>query len=428
MAYELYCAHVLGHKHLLAGLPCEDFSACLDGGRYKAFAVADGHGDAACLRSAVGAELACKVATETLEEYAHIIDECGVDMIGDPLRAERIAKSITSFILGKWLALVEEDYRANPLDNYEIVTSLIGTTGYTEGTDIKKMYGTTLIAGVVTDRYLFLIRLGDGGCAVLGTDCNFSYPLPLSWNFDGNFTMSLCDNDAAERFTYAVIDLEETPVMAVFAGTDGVGSGFSFDKNSIHSYFRDLLKIACEYGVPSMEEYLQSSLEKLSRIEGADDISLSGFIDVDTVALHLSELIRAERMLEVQLEINRLDAKIMSILDGGKMEYLESRYKDALEAYDDATKVFTEVENRYSEIMASLELDSFDEEAAVIPPELVLMIDELEQELEESEISLWEAKDALDKAEAEYRTHAENLEQLRRVKDELESEIREYTI
>ena len=79
--YELFCCSVRGYSHIKKDTPCEDFCVkkdCATDG-IKIFAVADGHGDPNCLRSSVGSEYACRIACESLENFARNVSENGFE-------------------------------------------------------------------------------------------------------------------------------------------------------------------------------------------------------------------------------------------------------------------------------------------------------------------------------------------------------------
>ena len=77
--YELFCCSVRGYSHIRKDTPCEDYCLKKELDGIKIFAVADGHGDPNCLRSSIGSEYACRIACESLENFARNVSENGFE-------------------------------------------------------------------------------------------------------------------------------------------------------------------------------------------------------------------------------------------------------------------------------------------------------------------------------------------------------------
>lgn len=337
MTYELFCNSVRGSSHIRKGTPCEDFGVKLDGGEYKIFAVADGHGDPNCLRSSIGSKYICQIASKELEDFALSIKEQNwEEKLFDKHEAVILVEQLILSIFGKWITAVTEELEQNPLTEEEIKTASSYAKDYIAGVRTERMYGTTLIAGLQTEQYLLLLQQGDGRCDVFDCNGDVSQPIPWDDRCVGTATTSLCDNDAAQSCRYHIINLVENPVIACIAGTDGVEDSFPTSMEKTHAYYRELLYYACENSVSALEEFLSEELNQLSKNGSADDITVSGIIDVERIKPFLDAFKEKNQLVDLEDEVSILEAKVRSIEEGGKYQYLEKKYTDAIEAYEKA--------------------------------------------------------------------------------------------
>ncbi len=339
MTYELFCNSVRGSSHIRKGTPCEDFGIKIDCGEFKIFAVADGHGDPNCLRSNIGSKYICQIASEELEDFALTIKEqAWEEKLFDKHEAMQLVERLILSIVGKWANAVGEELEQNPLSEEEIQKAPAYAKEYMKGIRTERMYGTTLIAGLQTERYLLLLQQGDGRCDVFDFEGNVSQPIPWDDRCVGTATTSLCDNDAAQSCRYHIIDLQKNPVIACIAGTDGVEDSFPTSMEKTHAFYRDLLRYACENGVQALEEHLVDELNDLSANGSADDVTVSGIVDVERVKPFLEAFAEKNRLVDLEDEVTILIGKVKSIEEGGKFQHLTKKYSDAVDAYERAER------------------------------------------------------------------------------------------
>ena len=339
MTYELFCNSVRGASHIRKDTPCEDFGIKLDCGEFKIFAVADGHGDPNCLRSNIGSKYVCQIASKELESFARTIHEqAWEEKLFDKQESRLLIEKLILTIVGKWADSVGEELEQNPLTEEEMQKAPTYAKEYSNGIRTERMYGTTLIAGLQTERYLLLLQQGDGRCDVFDCNGNVSQPIPWDDRCVGTATTSLCDHDAAQSCRYHIIDLQENPVIACVAGTDGVEDSFPTSMEKTHVFYRELLRYACEHGVPALEEHLVEELNALSMNGSADDVTVSGIIDVERVKPFLDDFSEKNRLVNLEDEVAYLTGKVRSIEEGGRFQHLEKKYKDAVVSYDIAER------------------------------------------------------------------------------------------
>lgn len=421
--YELVCASTQGADHIKHGLPCEDFGQVFESEHCKIFAVADGHGDSNCPRSSFGSQTACEVAISELVTFCSDIMENAWEsrILTAGKDLDSLARQLVSSIVAKWTKIVNEDIRDNPLTSEERAGCEKYIERYDKGERLEHIYGTTLIAGLLTERYLLLLQQGDGRCVVFNTNGTASQPIPWDEKCFANVTTSLCDEDAIDRFRFCVINLENNPIIACVAGSDGVDDSYS-SIELMHSYYRDLLVYTSENGVPSLNEYLKETLPDFSKTGSGDDVTICGVIDQRRISALVSVFLRDNKIIRQESVIREIEERLKSMNGMGKMDALKTKYETAAKAVADAEKEYTASVERLDLFSSDLQQFSQDEE-------------------EESErIKMWNRlmdsifpgnrRDALRKKVADLKTAAEiaehELQQTREQLIPIEQEYREF--
>lgn len=338
MPFELLCTRTRGSSHIKNDTPCEDFGGVKAGEFYDVFAVADGHGDSNCPRSSLGSKLACDIAIAELSEFAETArattnersggeGEVGLweDQLLDVEARGRLMRQLITSIIGKWADAVHLDYSDNPLSDEERAGCNEYIEQYDKGDRIEHIYGTTLICGLATDRYLLLIQQGDGRCDVFYGDGSVDQPIPWDDKCFANITTSLCDTDAIQRCRYSVIDRSEADVVACLAGSDGVEDSF-FSMDQMHSYYRDILCDIAANGIEQAEKKLDEELPAFSQAGSNDDVTICGIIDTERISLLADAYAAENRAVELTSKLSQIDDRLSS-MGAGKLDYLRAKYE-----------------------------------------------------------------------------------------------------
>ena len=445
--YELFSCSVRGYSHIKKDTPCEDFCVkkdCTTDG-FKIFAVADGHGDPNCLRSSIGSEYACRIACESLENFARNVSENGFeDRLFDRLECPALMDRLIRSIIAKWTSEVDAELSQNPLTDEEYATASRLGDEYRRGIRTERMYGTTLIAGLLTERYLLLLQQGDGRCVVFDAEGKASQPIPWDDRCVGTATTSLCDPDAAHSVRHYVINLEDNPVIACIVGTDGVEDSFPTSMEKTHAYYRNILKEACEMGVEAMEQALSSDLSELSRQGSADDVSVSGFVDVRRTKKFLADFENANQLVNIRDELALVKNRIKSMESGGMLEHLAKTYDGLALAYRTCEEKYRQLDEQCRELeekIAAHEQTDLPEQEK-LPFEIKELLSKLrfskdllapaKRELESLTVQRDEAKRAYDEAatqmgsvEERYLPRKEKYEALLQQKNEIIDKLNE---
>lgn len=328
MLYMIDNAFAQGYDHIREGSPREDFGETKVTESFRIFVVADGHGDSNCPRSSIGSESACRVAVNALESFANSVTEHAMEsmLLGTEADRRKVIKPLIANIVSEWREVVNAHFAENPLTSEERAQCDRYLDRYDRGEKLEHIYGTTLIAGLLTDKYLLLLQQGDGRCDVFDADGEVSQPIPWDDRCFANVVTSLCQDDAAESCRYHVIDIEKDPVIACIADSDGVEDSFS-TMELLHCYHRDLLIFACEKGIPALHDHLKYTLPEMTKNFSRDDVTICGFIDTDKVQIHIPKFRRANERIRIESRLADVDSRLKSFDSMGKLEGLKAQYE-----------------------------------------------------------------------------------------------------
>lgn len=390
MIHMIDNAFAQGYDHLREGSPREDFGETKVTESLRIFAVADGHGDSNCPRSNIGSETACHVAVNALESFATGVKEHAMEsmLLGTEADQRKLIKPLIANIVSEWREVVNAHFAENPLTSEERAKCDRYLDRYDRGEKLEHIYGTTLIAGLLTDKYLLLLQQGDGRCDVFDAEGEVSQPIPWDERCFANVTTSLCEDDAAERCRYHVIDIEKNPVIACIADSDGVEDSFA-SMELLHCYHRDLLILACEKGVTALQDHLKDTLPEMTKNFSRDDITICGFIDTDKVQMHIPKFTRANDRIRIESRLADVDSRLKSFESMGKLAGLKDQYE----------KTCAEVVRIETELQ------------------------ETSGELTSLEVQLREARDDKEKREQAYKEYQGKKDSLLREREEIQAEL-----
>ena len=279
---------VIGYRHIQEEIPCQDNSTSYtaEDGSFQIIAVGDGHGDPACHRSEKGSEYAITFAVQCLKEFAKAI--CSGDMdISSPRQKRECIEQLTNTIISKWYGAIRNDLLQNEVTEDDLKEAGLYTEAYREGRRLEHLYGTTLLAALKVKNYIILIHQGDGRCDVFYDDGSVDQPIPWDKRCKGSVTTSMCDEDVFGSIRSTVINTDERKVVACYIGSDGVEDSYYDNEESqlgTHRFYMDLSCKIHELNPEEFTEYLNSFLPEFSRKGSADDVSIAGIVDLNSIA------------------------------------------------------------------------------------------------------------------------------------------------
>ena len=184
-------ATITGGSHEKSGKICQDYSWEFRFKNYAIATVADGHGSDRYVRSDRGSRFAVEESNSVIKSYfdENVFEELST---GDDLTP--ILDNIIRTIITRWNTRIQEDIVDNQLTEGELAL-----TGDMSDRPVEKVYGTTLLIGVITPRFSFGLQIGDGAFTV-HRDSIVEMPMPEDPECTGNRTSSLCDISAFSKF------------------------------------------------------------------------------------------------------------------------------------------------------------------------------------------------------------------------------------
>ena len=252
---------VIGDSHIRKGIVCQDSSGTVVTDQFAIAVVADGHGSAKHFRSDVGSRIAVKITTKLLKNYMNRSD-FKEQFFKHP---EFILAQMEKQILMKWREAVEEYHLENPLTKEEESKIPEKAKGRLRTAVI---YGSTVLATVLTKDFSYGMILGDGGFVVLGENDELFIPIEDK-NSNANYTSSLCNTDAIHFFEHWYTTEK---VKALFVSTDGLFKSFASEEDFLK--YHGLLSHMF-HDTEKMKKSLKRNFEKRTREGSGDDISIA---------------------------------------------------------------------------------------------------------------------------------------------------------
>ena len=428
--YSMIYATTQGSDHIKHGIPCEDSGLVFESESCRIFAVADGHGDSNCPRSQFGSNAACQIAASELNTFCSDIREHGWEakLLSNDKDTERLVRQLVTSIVAKWIKAVREDLEASPLTEEERAGCARYIERYDRGERLEHIFGTTLIAALMTDTYLLLLQQGDGRCVVFSAEGEVSQPIPWDDRCFANVTTSMCDEDAIQGFRYCVIDPEKTRVAACLAGSDGVEDSFP-SLDMMHVYYRNLLTLSAERGAEAVNEYLQETLPEFSLKGSGDDVTICGIVDPEMIAACVPAFERDNEIVRQETRLHDLQERLQSMNGMGKLDALKKHFADASDAFSEKETLLQKATAKlkaYTDDLQQMEQDEADGlESLLIWNRLIDSIfpgnrkaalekkaAELEEKRDLAEQQMEDSREELTLAESEYREYLTKQEKL----------------
>lgn len=291
MVWDTFDKKIRGVSHEKSGAPCQDDYMVSRNEHGIIAVVADGHGSKACPYSKDGSRIAAEVVSEM---FTDILSCNGANNAYRFIRQNIEDKVLKSIEYG-WKAKVAEFHARNgrePLDREKLYV----------------LYGTTLLALVVTGVFILAVQLGDGDIL------SVSDTGETSWIFDkekiGTETESLCLKDSWKYIGYKllpVVDDIKMPVLFTLS-TDGYRDSFT-EKEGFKAIGKDYLTLLRANGKEYIENMLEEWLYEASRNSG-DDITFVGVFN--------EEWLKADRDREADKEDRSITDRVMAGKTGVK--------------------------------------------------------------------------------------------------------------
>ena len=153
---------IRGYSHVLGEKECQDNSISWQEKQYDAVIVCDGHGGDKYFRSAIGSRFACEAGKKMISAFMNYVlnnDETRINW-------DALLSQLEISIINEWNELVERHFLDNPFESDARFEKLAEEDKRSLYSSYVKAYGSTFIAAVLTDKHLFVLKLGDGNVCV----------------------------------------------------------------------------------------------------------------------------------------------------------------------------------------------------------------------------------------------------------------------
>jgi len=287
--YNAFKAKCQGYSHKSTGMSCQDaveaiFGNFESGGSFAICAAADGHGSPKYFRCDTGAEIAVKIAVDSVkrfiayqrqsQSYTDSIYSC--EALSED-NFTKLLKDVSAHIVAKWIDEIKKHWISVPCTEEE---KLIFEAQYPNQSvddidvNVAKIYGTTLIFGALTDEYTFAVQCGDGAVCIISEEGEAFIPEEtVDDNQIGSMANSLSSSNCLNLFKYYFS--ENKPKAMIFV-SDGVIE--SYGGNEGKDFLNFCVKVVEQYekDYEQAQGFLEDWLPKLSEKGSEDDMSVVG--------------------------------------------------------------------------------------------------------------------------------------------------------
>lgn len=263
LAYKAFGVTAQGASHIKNEMPNQDAYKCYasPSGEFAITAVCDGHGSKKYMRSDIGARIAAEQAIILLREFAE--NEAQPNQLVREDDLNRLKKNILFY----WQQKVQEYTKNNPFTEKE--STIANSLGIDESSTVA--YGTTLVAVLITRKYVLCLQIGDGDIIFLQKDDTLVNVMQEDKRLLANETTSLCGDRAIYDFRQYIS--EEIP-STVLICTDGVTNSYISHKDFIN-LTRDIQEELTKSGEQATLKLLDSGLKRMSANGSGDDVTIA---------------------------------------------------------------------------------------------------------------------------------------------------------
>ena len=189
----------------------------------------------------------------------------------------KLLEDLAAHIVSKWVDETRKHWDETPCDESEESTfakHYPDKKPSDKDLNVTKIYGTTLIAGAITESFAFAIQCGDGAVCVIPQDGDAFIPQEtIDENQIGSLANSISSSGCLRLFRY--YHAEKTP-KAMLLVSDGVLE--SYGGNDGKDFLRFCEKVVELYSEDKdqAQAFLEDWLPKLSEKGSEDDMSIVG--------------------------------------------------------------------------------------------------------------------------------------------------------
>lgn len=290
---------VRGASHDKTGKVCQDSSAYKVGNGFAIAVVADGHGSKKHFRSNIGSKAATEAAVETIERFYQDPEEFEKNF---PNNYKSIITNIEKQVISAWNVKVRAHYNANPVTAEE--KKPFKPEEFAE-IPVESYYGTTLIAAVAGNGYIFGFQIGDGSLVAVFDDGETKMLMDYEESNPANITASMCNANAATMFDSFFV--KDKRILALYVSTDGLYTSFGSEYDFL-DYHTIITSQLGDFSV--FENAVVKNMAKRTHYGTEDDISLSCVYDESLVPEKMQTI--ADKVAENKQRAKERKAKLLN--------------------------------------------------------------------------------------------------------------------
>ena len=269
MSYRGFVSRCQGASHVESGTVCQDAAEFYARQKLGICVVSDGHGSERHFRSNIGSEIAVNIAIRAVKQFVQKI-QYGKG-ITDANHA-KILRDLAGYIVSRWVECVKTHYYENPCTENENV--IYGKHYKEDNPNLTKIYGATLIIGVLLENCAFILQNGDGAAFVVEQRGDAHVPSStINEELFAGTTTSLSSSNCLEDFRYYYTDRSPT---AIIVASDGIVDSYSGNNgNDFLVFCRKTLELYNE-DANQAQIFIDDWLPQLSQQGSRDDMSIAG--------------------------------------------------------------------------------------------------------------------------------------------------------
>lgn len=259
--YYIFNKSSKGYSHLKENKPCQDYSASFKDTNRLIITSCDGHGGDMYIRSDRGSEFASSALIHTLSKI-------NSSMLRKNF-STKLEDLIKLSILCDWNQMVEDDVRAHRFSSKEFIN--------VDSKNISKIkenpviaYGSTLNGALFFKNKVIAVNIGDG--EVLGVKKGNIFPIFSNEDEPvGNYTYSLCQEDAYKHLRVKVLDVKD--LDGVILCSDGLSSPFQSYQSLNNNFIKPMIyRLLNNHN----QIVIEKVVDEIASTKGnGDDVSLS---------------------------------------------------------------------------------------------------------------------------------------------------------
>lgn len=270
--HRLIEASVTGATHKRGGSPNQDaigWANDLDNDLSFILALADGHGGAKSFRSHLGSQMAVQAVLQVIKEWL----ENRKSSTDKTNFYKDVHELLPKTFVSCWQEKVKSDLADNPISSTELF-NLEKKSGQVALSEINEnpflIYGTTILATLITGNELIYWQLGDGDILEVFFDGEVHRPIARDARLFANETTSLCLPDSWRDFQ---VTISNTTPSLIILSTDGYANSF-LDEAGFLQVGTDILEIIRNEGLDTVNKNLSDWLEESTLRGSGDDITV----------------------------------------------------------------------------------------------------------------------------------------------------------